>query len=518
MRIAALGNQYLAEQAPWTLLESDRERAGTILYVALRAVDSLKILLAPYLPFSAQRLHELLGYDDVIAGPLEFRTVDDGDGSEHVVLTGDYESWAGRWEPSALPAGSGAARAAAALREARSRRRRRRGARADGSRAPHDPSGVTDSHAHLDACDEPAAALVERAQDAGVTRIVTIGTGIESCRRALAIAEAHEGVFAVSRASTRTRPPPPRPPACDELRELLAHEKAVAVGETGLDNVREHATPGRPAAAPRRPARARGRARPAVVIHSREAAAETAAALEGFAGTVILHCFSSPELLPAALERGYYVSFAGNATYPKAPELREAAAAVPPDRILVETDSPYLSPQPVRGRRNEPAHVVHTVAALAEARGEDVDALAARTHANAAAAFGLDERHAEEVARPALPRGREHARRHRAARRPRARGRCARGRPGPRSAHALPRGPRRARPRGRARPHARGGAPRDARRTRERRPRLRRRARARPRRARPRAVEARREPPVQRRDADRRREPREHSRRSSAGA
>jgi methionyl-tRNA synthetase len=112
MRIAALGNQYVAEQAPWALLETDRERAGTVLYVALRAVDSLKMLFLPFLPFSAQRLHEMLGYDDVIAGPLEFRTVDDGDGREHVVLTGDYESWAGRWEPSALPPGQ-------ALREPR---------------------------------------------------------------------------------------------------------------------------------------------------------------------------------------------------------------------------------------------------------------------------------------------------------------------------------------------------------------------------------------------------------------
>jgi methionyl-tRNA synthetase len=112
MRIAGLGNQYVAEQAPWALLESDRERAGTVLYVALRAVDSLKTLLLPFLPFSAQRLHELLGYDDVIAGPLECQTVDDGDGREHVVLTGDYGSWSGRWEPSALPPGQ-------ALREPR---------------------------------------------------------------------------------------------------------------------------------------------------------------------------------------------------------------------------------------------------------------------------------------------------------------------------------------------------------------------------------------------------------------
>ncbi len=104
MRLAALGNQYVAEQAPWAKLEGDRERAATILYVALRAVDSLKMLLAPFLPFSAQRLHEPLGYDDVIAGELAFRTVSEGD-AEHVVLTGDYEGWSGRWEPSALPAG-----------------------------------------------------------------------------------------------------------------------------------------------------------------------------------------------------------------------------------------------------------------------------------------------------------------------------------------------------------------------------------------------------------------------------
>jgi methionyl-tRNA synthetase len=105
MRLAGLGNQYVAEQAPWALLESDRERAATILYAALRAIDNLKVLITPYLPFSSQRLHELLGYDDVLAGPLEFRTVTEEGGREHVVLTGDYESWAGRWEPSVLPPG-----------------------------------------------------------------------------------------------------------------------------------------------------------------------------------------------------------------------------------------------------------------------------------------------------------------------------------------------------------------------------------------------------------------------------
>ena len=105
---------------------------------------------------------------------------------------------------------------------------------------------------------------------------------------------------------------------------------------------------------------------------------------------MILHCFSEPALLEPALERGYYVSFAGNVTYPKAVELREAAAVVPSDRLLAETDSPYLAPQPVRGRPNEPAHVRHTVAAIAEARGVDVEELEARLDANAATAFGLD--------------------------------------------------------------------------------------------------------------------------------
>ena len=104
MRLATLGNQYVAEQAPWSRLDGDRERAGTILYVALRAIDNLKLLLTPFLPFSAQRLHEMLGYEDVIAGPLALESVGEGDDG-HVVLTGDYESWGGRWEPSALSAG-----------------------------------------------------------------------------------------------------------------------------------------------------------------------------------------------------------------------------------------------------------------------------------------------------------------------------------------------------------------------------------------------------------------------------
>lgn len=247
---------------------------------------------------------------------------------------------------------------------------------------------MTDSHAHLDFGEEPASALVERARAAGVTRIVTIGTGIDSCRAALAIAEENDGVFAALGVDPH-KAAKPDAERVDELRELLDHPKAVAVGETGLDNARRFATPEEQRRLFDSQLALADELGLPVVIHTRDADADTAAALAGFRGKVIMHCFSSPGLLAPALERGYYVSFAGNATYPSAPELREAASAVPADRILVETDTPYLAPQPVRGRRNEPAHVVHTIAALASVRGEEPDALGAATHANAAAAFGL---------------------------------------------------------------------------------------------------------------------------------
>ncbi len=112
MRLAALANQYTSEQEPWALIKTDRDRAATVLYVALRAVDSLKVLLTPFLPFSSQALHELLGYDGYLAGPLEFREIEEQGGQRHVVLTGDYSGWVGRWEPSALAPGQ-------ALREPR---------------------------------------------------------------------------------------------------------------------------------------------------------------------------------------------------------------------------------------------------------------------------------------------------------------------------------------------------------------------------------------------------------------
>jgi len=246
---------------------------------------------------------------------------------------------------------------------------------------------VIDTHAHLDALEDAAGALA-RARDAGVTRVITIGTGIESCRAALAIAAGHVGVYAAlgidpHQAATGEAA------RAGELRELLGDARAVAVGETGLDY---HYGAGAKAEQ-RRLFEAQlglaGELGLPVVVHTRSANADTAAILRAHGGTVVMHCFSEPGLLADGLERGWYFSFAGNVTYPKAADLREAAAAVPADRILAETDSPYLAPQPLRGRPNEPAHVVHTVAALAAARGEDAAELAARIDANAGAAFRL---------------------------------------------------------------------------------------------------------------------------------
>ena len=246
---------------------------------------------------------------------------------------------------------------------------------------------MIDTHAHLDALDDTDAA-VARARDAGVTRILTVGTDVAGCRRALELAERHEGVFAIlgihpHEAGTTTDGD------VAELRKLFEHPRAVAVGETGLDWFRDYA----PHDAQKRLlaqqlALAEAVDKP-VVIHTRAADADTLAALAEFSGRVVLHCFSSPHLLEPALERGWYVSFAGNVTFPKAVELRLCSTQLPQNRILAETDCPYLAPQPVRGQRNEPAFVVHTVAALAQARGEDADELGRRIERNAAECFGL---------------------------------------------------------------------------------------------------------------------------------
>ena len=247
---------------------------------------------------------------------------------------------------------------------------------------------MIDTHTHLDALEDDPADVLARARAAGVTRVLTVGTDVAGCRRALELAGAHDGVFAVlgihPHEAARVGDG-----AVAEVCRLQNHDKAVAVGEIGLDYFRDYA----PRDAQRRLfaaqlAMAADIGAP-VVVHTRAADDDTLAALTGFDGTVVLHCFSSPHLLPAALERGWYVSFAGNVTFPKAVDLRLAAREVPPERILAETDAPYLAPQPVRGRRNEPAYVMHTLSALAQARNEDPGELGRQIDANATMCFSL---------------------------------------------------------------------------------------------------------------------------------
>jgi len=248
---------------------------------------------------------------------------------------------------------------------------------------------VIDSHTHLDRGPAPEAELVAAAREAGVRRILTIGMDSDSCRAALAAADAHEEVFAAvgrhPNAATGYDDA-----VTEELRELARHPRVLAIGETGLDDYRDYA----PRADQERAfsaqiAVARETGKP-LVIHTRAAEADTVATLDREADglEVVLHCFSMPERLDECLERGWWISFAGNVTYPKAQDLARAADRVPLDRLLVETDAPYLTPQARRKERNQPAYVVHTARFLAERRRIAYEALEAAVDANAARLFG----------------------------------------------------------------------------------------------------------------------------------
>ena len=239
---------------------------------------------------------------------------------------------------------------------------------------------MIDTHAHLG---DDAAEVLDRARAAGVTRVVAVATSVDEAHDTLALAERERGVDACLGVHPHEAA---KPADLHELRRLLAHPKAVAVGETGLDYFRDYA----PRDAQQRLFEqqlelARETQKP-VVVHTRAADDDTRARLARHDGVVVLHCFSSPPLLDAALEHGWYVSFAGNVTYRNAYDLRDCARRVPSDRLLAETDSPYLAPQAVRGRRNEPAYVTHTYAFLSELRGEDVRP---QIEENAKRVFGL---------------------------------------------------------------------------------------------------------------------------------
>jgi TatD DNase family protein len=248
---------------------------------------------------------------------------------------------------------------------------------------------VIDSHTHLDLCEPPDAELVAAATAVGVRRILTVGIDGVSCRAALAAAEAFPQVYAaVGRHPNAAKGFDEADLA--ELRALAAHERCAAIGETGLDFYRD----GAPRADQQRAfaaqiALARETGKP-LVIHTRAAEQQTLAQLadEAEGLSVALHCFSMPDRLADCLERGYAISFAGNVTYRNAVELREVAKLVPDERLLVETDAPYLSPQAVRKQRNQPAFVAHTVEFLAQLRGASVAELGTLVERNAARLFG----------------------------------------------------------------------------------------------------------------------------------
>ncbi len=247
---------------------------------------------------------------------------------------------------------------------------------------------LVDSHCHLDFPDLVAdrEAILTRASAAGVNRMVTICTRLRSEPGVRALAEAHPQVFYA--AGTHPMHAADEPLATvEELVTLAQHPKFVGIGETGLDyhytadskaiqqtSLRLHIQAAQLTGLP-------------LVIHARDADADMEAILsEGLAKApfgCVMHCFSSgPRLAEAALEMGFYLSISGIAAFPKSRDLRDIFARAPLDRLLLETDSPYLAPPPYRGKRNEPAYVAHTAAAMAPVFGLDLHQFAARTTAN----------------------------------------------------------------------------------------------------------------------------------------
>jgi TatD DNase family protein len=254
---------------------------------------------------------------------------------------------------------------------------------------------VIDSHTHLFLCDAPEAELVARAEAAGVTRMLNVGLGGEQNEAAIGGAERHEGVYAaVGRHPTEAAGFDDA--EAERIEELAAREKVRAIGETGIDYYRETASPAEQWRAFEAQVGIARRLGLPVVIHARDKDGETKAIdkvfeiLDSVGGQVpvILHCFSAPRRVGDAAERGWYCSFAGHTTYPASDELREAAAKLPAELLLVETDAPYLAPQTVRGKPNEPAYVADTARLVAEVRGVSYEELERVVEANAGRLFG----------------------------------------------------------------------------------------------------------------------------------
>jgi TatD DNase family protein len=250
--------------------------------------------------------------------------------------------------------------------------------------------GLVDTHCHLFLMEDDPSAVTAAARAAGVDRLICVGVDPQSSQRSLDLAEALRGVFATAGvhphdASTFDRA------AGSTIEELLMHPLVVGVGETGLDHYRRLSPPDDQERAFRTHiALSRESGKP-LVVHVREAWPDAMRILaEERAERVVLHCFSGDEAVAAeAAERGYFLSFAGNLTYPSAEPMRRAAASVAEDRLLVETDSPFLPPQSMRGRPNTPVGALTVVHTLAQLRGLDFDLMVQRTTGNTLRAFPL---------------------------------------------------------------------------------------------------------------------------------
>jgi TatD DNase family protein len=258
---------------------------------------------------------------------------------------------------------------------------------------------LIDSHAHLDSSRYNAdlSAVIKRARKAGLVAIVNIGADLDSSRAAVALAETYKFIYAtVGFHPHGAKEVTPR--KLDELRDLAHHPKVVAIGEIGLDYYRDHSP---------RPVQRRVFAQQLelatelelpVVIHDRDANNDVIATLRDWIYSSppmgerlgVFHTYSAgPERLEEVLELGFYISISGPVTFPKAEKLREVAAKAPLDRLLVETDCPYLTPEPHRGRRNEPAYVQYVAEAIARARGVPAKAVAKATTDNTRRLFGF---------------------------------------------------------------------------------------------------------------------------------
>ena len=249
-------------------------------------------------------------------------------------------------------------------------------------------AGAVDTHCHLFLLDGEPSVAVESARRAGVGRLICVGIDPESSRRSVEMAESFRGVFATAGMHPHTASDLDDHAGAD-LEELLANPQVVGVGECGLDYFRMKSPVEDQQRAFRLHVRWSLELDKPLVVHVRDAWADAVRILdEERAERVVLHCFSGDgEVAVACAERGWFMSFAGNVTYPKNEHLREAASVAPPDRLLVETDSPFLAPQALRGRDNEPANAIAVVEEVARVRAATVPEVLELTTANAITAF-----------------------------------------------------------------------------------------------------------------------------------